>query len=124
MYDTRMDEIDYIMSTYERFVDRSVVLPNDTMRERLILGGFGLATEAGEAGDIIKKHTLFDKPLDRVKLQEELGDTLWHMTLLVDTLGLRWSEIFEQNVEKLEDRHLSGKPLFYTPDEDYGDAGC
>ena len=40
----------------------------------------GLASESGEAIDLIKKYTFQGQDLDKVKLQHELGDVLWYLS--------------------------------------------
>ena len=47
----------------------------------LLHAGIGLATEAGEFLDAIKKHIFYGKKLDTVNLAEEGGDTLWYLAL-------------------------------------------
>lgn len=70
----------------------------------------GLVSEAGEAGDIVKKmlyHT--DKPglftMMRAKLILELGDILYYMMVLMDLFSITWEEVVDGNRAKLESRH-------------------
>ena len=69
----------------------------------------GLAGEAGEVANIVKKiqrdygGTITDDT--RAKLKDELGDVLWYISACADELGLTLTEIAEFNVEKLAKRH-------------------
>lgn len=69
----------------------------------------GLAGEAGEVANIVKKiqrdfgGEITDEV--RAKLKDELGDVLWYISACSDELGLTLTEIAEFNVEKLARRH-------------------
>jgi NTP pyrophosphatase (non-canonical NTP hydrolase) len=69
----------------------------------------GLAGEAGEVANIVKKiqrdfgGEITDET--RLKLKDELGDVLWYISACADELGLTLTEIAEFNVEKLAKRH-------------------
>lgn len=69
----------------------------------------GLAGEAGEVANIVKKiQRDFGgeiTPETRAKLKDELGDVLWYISACADELGLTLKEIAEYNVEKLAARH-------------------
>jgi hypothetical protein len=49
----------------------------------------GLAGEAGEVVDLIKKVEGHGHPLDRNKLQGELGDLLWYTARLAELYGIK-----------------------------------
>lgn len=69
----------------------------------------GLAGEAGEVANIVKKiqrdHGGVITDETRAKLKDELGDVLWYISACADELGLTLAEIAEFNVEKLMKRH-------------------
>lgn len=69
----------------------------------------GLAGEAGEVANIVKKiqrdHGGEITGEIRAKLQDELGDVLWYISACADELGLTLREIAEYNVNKLAKRH-------------------
>ena len=77
-------------------------------RGRIANGALGLAGEAGEAADLVKKHLFHDHPLDRDKLRSELGDVLWYLATLADAVGLELDDIAAHNVEKLRRRYPEG----------------
>ena len=69
----------------------------------------GLAGEAGEVANIVKKiQRDYDGTITedvRAKLKDELGDVLWYISACADELGLTLEEIAEFNIEKLARRH-------------------
>ena len=69
----------------------------------------GLAGEAGEVANIVKKiqRDFKGEITDeiRAKLKDELGDVLWYISACADELNLTLTEIAEFNVEKLAKRH-------------------
>jgi NTP pyrophosphatase (non-canonical NTP hydrolase) len=69
----------------------------------------GLAGEAGEVANIVKKiQRDFGGEITgeiRGKLKDELGDVLWYISACADELGLTLEEIAKFNVEKLAARH-------------------
>lgn len=69
----------------------------------------GLAGEAGEVANIVKKiqRDFGGEITDeiRAKLKDELGDVLWYISACADELNLTLAEIAEFNVEKLAKRH-------------------
>jgi NTP pyrophosphatase (non-canonical NTP hydrolase) len=77
----------------------------DDGTKRLLHAGIGLATESGEFLDAIKKHVFYGKELDRVNLQEELGDLFWYMAIACDELGAEFEPIMARNIEKLKARY-------------------
>lgn len=73
----------------------------------------GVAGEAGEYADLVKKYLYHFKrrPFLEVKehAKEELGDVLWGVAQAADVWGLTLNEIMEFNLAKLSDRYGSGK---------------
>jgi len=72
---------------------------------RLLHGALGLAGEAGEFADAIKKHVFYGAPCDMTNLIEELGDILWYCVVVMDTLDLTFEEVQKKNVAKLQQRY-------------------
>jgi NTP pyrophosphatase (non-canonical NTP hydrolase) len=69
----------------------------------------GLAGEAGEVANIVKKiqrdHDGVLTEEIRAKLKDELGDVLWYIAACADELDLTLAEVAEFNVHKLARRH-------------------
>ncbi len=70
-------------------------------RDSMFLGGLGLAGESGEVADIIKKHLLHGKDLDREHLKEELGDVLWYLMHTCNVFNIPLAEVAHGNILKL-----------------------
>jgi NTP pyrophosphatase (non-canonical NTP hydrolase) len=77
--------------------------------ENLSNFGLGLAGEAGEVIEPIKKHLFHGRYLDRDKLAIELGDALWYIAAIATTIGRSLSSIADGNVKKLEERYPKSK---------------
>ena len=65
----------------------------------------GIAGEAGELVDAVKKHVIYDKDLDLGNVIEELGDLEFYLEGFRDALGLVRSHIVSYNMEKLTKRY-------------------
>lgn len=81
-------------------------------RDRLLIGALGISGEAGEVAEALKKMLFHDHPLDVEHLADELGDVMWYVVLLCDTLGLTLDEVLVGNVEKRRKRYPEG----FTPE--------
>lgn len=71
----------------------------------LVHAAMGLAGEAGEFTDCIKKYAIYGQSLDSRNAAEELGDVLWFVALACDTLGINMEFIADQNIAKLQKRY-------------------
>lgn len=68
----------------------------------------GVSGEAGELLDAIKKATIYNKPMDRENVIEELGDLEFYMEGLRQGLNITREETIEANIAKLGVRYSSG----------------
>lgn len=70
----------------------------------------GLAGEAGEVAEKIKKFYRDDLPYEesREAIKKELGDTLWYLGQVARNWGFALSEVAKGNLAKLEDRRARG----------------
>jgi NTP pyrophosphatase (non-canonical NTP hydrolase) len=67
--------------------------------------GTGVAGEAGELLDAIKKAAIYNKPIDRANVVEELGDLEFYMEGIRQNLGISREETLEANIAKLRLRY-------------------
>jgi NTP pyrophosphatase (non-canonical NTP hydrolase) len=74
----------------------------------LVWNALGLAGEAGEVAELVKKGVFHRHSIDRTKLEKELGDVLWYASALCTALGLELGEIMQINIEKLKVRYPNG----------------
>ena len=68
----------------------------------------GISGEAGELLDAVKKHAIYQKPLDITNVVEELGDLEFFMEGLRSTLGISRDEVLAKNINKLSARYHKG----------------
>jgi NTP pyrophosphatase (non-canonical NTP hydrolase) len=92
---------------YQSEASQTALYPNRL--KNLEYPTLGLAGEAGEVANIVKKiqrdHGGVITDEVRAKLKDELGDVLWYISACADELGLTLTEIAEYNVNKLAKRH-------------------
>lgn len=90
---------------YNDFVKGMKVYPE---KHAIVYPALGLAGEAGEIAEKVKKYLRGDKPLDKQALLKELGDPLWYITSLADDLGFTLQDVVDANIEKLSSRKERG----------------
>jgi NTP pyrophosphatase (non-canonical NTP hydrolase) len=74
----------------------------------LTMVALGLAGEAGEFADRVKKYLYQGHELSLSALADELGDVLWYLAAGAAAVGLEFSEIAARNIAKLEARYPDG----------------
>ncbi len=82
--------------------------PEMVFREALCNWGLGIGGEAGEVIEHIKKFVYHGKPLDKDAVAKEIGDVLWYLGALCNTLGLHLDQVMSLNVAKLRNRYPNG----------------
>ena len=97
---------------YQRLAARTALYPGRGGETIAAYPALGLAGEAGEVCEKVKKAIRDDegKITDdrRQALKKELGDVLWYVAALSSELDFSMSEIARNNVEKLADRKRRG----------------
>lgn len=83
-------------------------LLGDVQPARLLIAALGLAGEAGEFADEVKKRAGHGHDLDRAKLIKELGDALWYVAECASALGLTLECVAQYNLAKLRERYPQG----------------
>jgi len=71
----------------------------------LAYGGLGLAGEAGEVCEHIKKYVNKSRELNRDEVKKEIGDVLWYLASISEHLGFKLHDAAELNIAKLRKRH-------------------
>lgn len=74
---------------------------------KVIYPALGLAAEAGEVANKVKK-ILRDGNFDREAIADEVGDCLWYIAALCRDLNVEMAEIAQNNLDKLNDRKERG----------------
>jgi NTP pyrophosphatase (non-canonical NTP hydrolase) len=103
--DDAMTDQQYIKDAIRTESDVSDGLVLTPQQARLLHVGLGLATEAGEFLDQLKKHFFYKTPLDLDNLDEELGDTFWYSAIYLHERCRTFLEIMDDNIRKLKARY-------------------
>lgn len=102
----------------KQFADMTLALAKDggqikqeltPEQANLVHMAMGVTDEAGELMGAIKKHTMYQKPLDVENVKEELGDLLFYMFNIMQSIGLTFEDVLQHNVSKLSVRYSSGE---------------
>ena len=94
------------LSDYQQNSKKTAIYPN--VGSNFVYPTLGLAGEAGEVADKIKK-ILRDKDgqisdADRQEIGKELGDVLWYIAQMATELNLSLDEVAQNNLTKLLSR--------------------
>jgi len=95
------------LNEYQELALRTSRKDLDSM-DHLINGCLGLAGEAGECADLLKKHLYQDDRPIKEDLINELGDVLWYVSETATALGIWMDEIAQRNIDKLRMRYPQG----------------
>ena len=68
----------------------------------------GLAGEAGEFANLVKKLVAHGHEISKEEFIDELGDVLWYWVQGCTALGYTPQEVMEENIKKLEARYPNG----------------
>lgn len=80
----------------------------DELRLKLAVMGLGVAGEAGEVVELIKKHVGHGHELPPEQLKKELGDVLWYVAAIATLAGFSLDEVAQLNIAKLKARYPEG----------------
>lgn len=105
-----MNEQDYDKMTAALSKSGSAIIKElNPVKADLLHMAVGVAGEAGELLDAVKKATIYNKPLDHENMVEELGDLEFYMSRIRQIIGVTRDEVLEHNYEKLSKRYSAGK---------------
>ena len=91
---------------YDIFV--AALFKQDTKEMMLNHAALGVAGEAGEVADLIKKEVHYGKPTFLEDILEELGDVRFYLQAVMNLYGVSEQAILDYNAEKLMKRYPSG----------------
>lgn len=95
---------------YQKHSRLTAIYPD--INKNFVYPTLGLAGEAGEVAEKIKKVLRDDKGIvseeKKKELEKELGDVLWYIAQLATELGLSLDEIASANLKKLLSRKERG----------------
>lgn len=98
-----MLDLQQLINDYREFVLLKASVCNQP--DRIDQGIIGIATEAGEMLDALKKNMFQQRPYDMTNLREELGDLFFYFTELMAAIDTDLVEIMEMNRAKLSSRY-------------------
>ncbi len=93
------------INEYQQLAKRTNIYPEDEFG--LVCLALGVAGEAGEVADCMKKMYRDNQDLSEPTMCE-LGDVLWYVSQLANSLGYSLDEVAEHNLNKLQSRHNRG----------------
>src|SRR6185436_6445038 len=64
----------------------------------LVHDSMGIAGEAGEFVDAVKRMMFYGRKPDITNMVEELGDLFWYMALACRTIEVSFEEVMEKNI--------------------------
>lgn len=86
--------------------EQDLQIEKRSARNQMIIHAMlGLCSESGEIADAIKKHVIYNQPLDILNLEEELGDIMWYVALGCTAVGVDMESIIQGNINKLKLRY-------------------
>lgn len=87
-----------------------IVNPGEFSKSDLMVvwNAIGLAGEAGEVAELVKKGVFHRHEIDTGKLFKELGDVLWYVACMCTCLGMDLGEVMQGNIDKLKERYPNG----------------
>ena len=100
--DKKLDFNEYQKQAYE-------LISPEGKKDMITNGVLGLAGEAGECCDIVKKYKYQGHDLDKDHLKDELGDVLWYIAETASGLGITLEEVAQYNLDKLHKRYHGSK---------------
>jgi NTP pyrophosphatase (non-canonical NTP hydrolase) len=95
------------MNEYQALAERTAGAGREGER-RQIVAALGLAGEAGEFANMVKKMIAHGHPITADELAEELGDVMWYLAEAATACGLALNDIAQMNVDKLRARYPDG----------------
>lgn len=99
---------DYINMEMNDYQEKAASTAIYKAEHAVIYPALGLAAEAGEVANKVKK-ILRDGTFNREAIADEVGDCLWYIAALCRDLNVNMADLAKNNLQKLEDRKKRGK---------------
>ena len=99
---------DYISMEMNEYQNKAAGTAIYKAEHAVIYPALGLAAEAGEVANKVKK-ILCDGTVNREAIADEVGDCLWYIAALCRDLNVNMADLAKNNLQKLEDRKRRGK---------------
>lgn len=93
---------------YQQEALRTAPKPEEGKPPNLAMAAMGLAGEAGEAVDLLKKALYHGHTVSQQQLSGELGDVLWYVAVVAAYTGIPLAAVVADNIAKLRARYPEG----------------
>lgn len=103
-----MFAIDYQIQAARTLISDAEAPVLSGQETRLLWNAMGLAGEAGEVVDALKKQVLHGHGLNTEQIVKELGDVLWYVAALCTVLDVDLDRVMRANLAKLQARYPQG----------------
>ena len=102
-----MTRDNWTLNNYQMQARKFAIYPEDM---QIMYPALGLAGEAGEVADKVKKiyRDGRDDARFHADIVKEIGDVLWYCATLADDLGFDLQQVAEMNIYKLQCRRVKG----------------
>lgn len=101
--------MDYKKFVSDKFKPGKDILASLTPEKcELLHAAIGIAGEAGELLDAVKKHVIYNKPIDTENIVEELGDIEFYAQALRNSMNIAREFTLRKNMDKLQVRYANG----------------
>lgn len=105
-------DVHFSLDEYQVLASRTLIDEPDFeisgLDNMIIWNAIGLAGEAGEVADLVKKGIYHQHGLDVEKVKKELGDVMWYVAAMCTKLNINLSEVCDANIQKLKARYPQG----------------
>ena len=78
------------------------------VNEDLCAWGLGVSGEAGDISSCIKKLVFHKNDAIKDGIKENIGDIMWYVSMICNSLGWDLNEVLEENIKKLKERYPKG----------------
>lgn len=95
------------MMKFEDYQRKAATFRLSTADENYVLMNW--VAETGEFFGHLAKAIRDDTKIEGELLAKEIGDVLWHLSALCDDMDIELADVAQDNLEKLESRHIRGK---------------
>jgi len=98
----------WTLNNYQMQAKKFAIYPEHM---KVVYPALGLAGEAGEVADKVKKIYRDDRTDARflAEIAKEIGDVMWYCAALANDLGFDLQQIAEMNIYKLKSGRATGK---------------
>lgn len=101
-----MDKLNEGLREYQKFC-KLTAKKIDSPKEEIFTWGLGIAGEAGDVVNCIKK-TFAHENDQRAGIKENIGDVLWYAAMICNFFGWDFEEVLQDNFKKLKARYPDG----------------